>query len=309
MHRLLCFFVLVIPLLASISIADLSLYTSASPKSGLEQAAKAFISSWHVVFNEQLDYQPLIGTSSEKSLFYYTNIVSTAPDSFVFYSSPLLIDDDIEIFDSDYRDLIPVARVMLDYSAIVVRRHMYWFSFNDLLEAYQTNPDQVVFGGGSRVSGFDHIVSAWLLHQSKNNSHQQIYRPYPGGGAALSALRSGEIDVLTTSLSEALPYHRSQQVRILCTTAPHVIDNIPPCHPEVVLENWRGMFVMKDMPNDRLSTYQDNIQSVLTSSSWQILESKYGWVTAYLGGEEFAQYLSAQHSQLGAIKNSLGWAV
>lgn len=299
---------LLVPLCLIALISDLyatTLYSPSHVKSGVQLVGKELYTASTAINMETLSINHLPGSNGERALSYFIDLVSDDDDALLLHTSSLLLKNKNRIFEKSFQDLEPVARLMVDYSAIAVRTHMSWFTFDDLSDAYQANTSSVVFGGGSVINGIDHLISQWLLQQKDLDFKVQDYMPYRGGGEALAALRDGTIDALSTSLSEVLPYHRSGQVRILCTTAPHPIENIPVCVPGVKFENWRGLFAKKDSDLGKIQAYKALVGQIVSTASWLASEKQYGWVLAHLEGDDFKSALVDQYLQLISIKQSL----
>ena len=303
MLLLACLILQIINTLASAETIDL--YTPASTRSGLSMVSDELVYS--------LSSDPLLsvnrcdidGSSGERVLAYFLDLTENHSQRLLLHSAPMLLKDKRKFMDYTYHDLKPVARLMTDHSALVVRLNASWFTFSDLCRDFDKNALSIIFGGGSLKNNFDHLVINWLMYQGQYDHHKVDYIPFHGGGLAMSALLDDKIDVLSTSISEALPYHRSNQVRILCTTAPEVIEDIDPCMPGVVLENWRGVFTNGDSSEKTLSHYQQILENALSRDSWLETEKKYGWNLAYLSGEAFQDYLYDYEKMVHGMKETL----
>lgn len=299
---------LIAPLFLIVLITNLyatAVYSPAHIKSGMDLVTTALYGALTDMNVQPLLINHLPGSSGDRATSYFIDLVSDDDDALLLHSSSLLLKNKSRIFDKSFHDLEPVARLMVDYSVLAVRTHMSWFTFEDLCDAYQVNTSSVIFGGGSVINGMDHLISQWLLQQKDTNFEAQNYIPYRGGGEALAALRNGTIDVLSTSLSEVLPYHRSGQVRILCTTAPYPIENIPVCVPGAKFENWRGLFAKKDSDPGKIQAYKTLVRQIAETPSWLASEKQYGWVLAHLEGDDFKSVLVDQYLQFISIKQLL----
>jgi tripartite-type tricarboxylate transporter receptor subunit TctC len=79
--------------------------------------------------------------------------------------------------------------------------------------------------------------------------------PYSGGGAATTALISGEVSVSVISVASLIPHARSGRLKGLAVIAPKRIDALPEMptlaesgFPELTLGSWQAIFVSAPTP-------------------------------------------------------------
>lgn len=81
--------------------------------------------------------------------------------------------------------------------------------------------------GGSVRGSTDHFIVARAIQLAGGDPRKVVYIPYDGGGKALAGILTGETQVLSTGLSEAINMARAGKVRILAITAGHRLNDAP----------------------------------------------------------------------------------
>ena len=163
-------------------------------------------------------------------------------------STPILIRSLQKVFPHTFRDLTPVAAVIADYGVFATRPDSEFQRWEDVVAAFRANPRQLRVGGGSGRRSMDGLVAALAFKAAGGDPKALRYIPYDGGGKALAGLLSGETEILSTGLGEALEQYKAGQVRILAITAEKRSASVPdiPTLKELgydaIFVNWRGFF-------------------------------------------------------------------
>ena len=229
-------------------------------------------------------------------------------------STPIVIRSLQGVFPQSFRDLTPVAGVIGDYATLVVNTDSEVADFAGLMERYEADPASVAVGGGSVQGGMDHLVAALVMKSAGADPMAVKYIPYDTGGPAMAALLSGEIQALSTGLSEAIELARQGEVRILCVTAPERVDAAPdvPTCAEAGAEgsefvNWRGFFAAPGIGEETVQSYRDALAAMLETEEWAAVRDRNGWVEIHNSGADFTAFLEEQESQIGDLMRELGF--
>jgi len=169
-------------------------------------------------------------------------------------------------------------------------------------------------GGGSVQGGMAHIVAAMIMQQAGANPNDIKYIPYDTGGPAMAALLSGEIQALSTGLSEAVQLANQGEVRILCITAGERVDIAPdaPTCSEAGAEgaefvNWRGFFAAPGISDEQVNAYRDALGAMYETDAWEEVRERNGWVEIFHRGPDFVAFLERQEKQIGDLMRELGF--
>src|ERR1700754_4188808 len=98
-------------------------------------------------------------------------------------------------------DVTPVARLMSEYSVVVVPKDSPIKSLADLVAKLKQNPGGVSWGGGS-AGGTDHILAGSIAKAVGVDPKQVNYVAFSGGRAALAAIIGGQVTVGVGGYSE-----------------------------------------------------------------------------------------------------------
>ena len=125
-------------------------------------------------------------------------------------------------------------------------------------------------GPGSAV----HLALELFKLASKVNL---VHVPYKGGGPALGALVSGEVQVSATSMVPTIPHAKAGRVRMLAITISKrspVLPDIPTVAeavPGYEVIHWYGIWGPKGMPRDIVSRWNKEVAKVLQTEAAAIL--------------------------------------
>ena len=228
-------------------------------------------------------------------------------------STPIITRSLSKVFPQSFRDLVPVAGVIADYQAIVVRNDSPFTAWRDVVDMFLDDPSSVKIAGGSAVGSLDHISAALAFKEAGGNPKEVEYLAYDAGGDAMTALLSGEADLLSTGAGEALQLAEADQVRILIVTAPERLSSAPdvPTFVEqgfnMVFANWRGFFAAPGTPAERVDAYNGILSAMYESPEWETTRDRNGWIDLYTPHEEFLVFLEEQEVSIGALMKELGF--
>ena len=153
----------------------------------------------------------------------------------------------------------------------------------------------------------------WRLRRREGIPKTVRYIPYDGGGKALAGLLSGETEILSTGLGEALEQHQSGQIRILAITAEQrsaAIPDIPTLKElgyDATFVNWRGFFGPPGLSDAQVSTYVGVLKQMYETPAWENVRSRNGWEDLFKPGKEFSTFLEGQEKVIGELMRELGF--
>ena len=228
-------------------------------------------------------------------------------------STPIITRSLSKVFPQSFRDLVPVAGVIADYQAIVVRNDSPYNAWREVVDAFLADSSSVKIAGGSAVGSLDHISAALAFKEAGGDPTMVEYVAYDAGGDAMTALLSGEADLLSTGAGEALKLAEADQVRILIVTAPERLSSAPevPTFVEqgfdVVFANWRGFFAPPGTDAERIDAYNEIFAAMYDTPEWETTRSRNGWVNLYYPHEDFLIFLEEQEVAIGALMVELGF--
>lgn len=257
-------------------------------------------------------YENLSGGGGSRALSHLIETAGRQQNTLMISSSPIILRSLRKIYPQSYHDVIPVASVVVDYGAFVVRVDSPYEKWDDVIDDFSKNPRGVNVAGGSSRASMDHIVAALAFRKSGVNAKQLKYIPYNAGGHAMVGLLSGETQLLSTGLSEAIALADQGEVRILAMTAPERLERVPdvPTLAEqgvpAVFSNWRGFFAAPGTTDEQLRQFERLLSDLYETEEWETVRENRGWTNFFVAGEDFAAFLDSQEQEMSELLRELG---
>ena len=279
-----------------------------SPGSGYDASARATGAALTLAgLIEKASYENMPEGRGARAMAHLADTSAPQDGTLMVASMALLIQSLSSGTTTSIRDLTPVACLMGDYGALVVRVDSPFQSWAEVVAAYLADPGSVKVAGGSVRGGLDHMVASLAFEAAGSDIGAFRYVSYDGGSSALEGLLSGETAILSTGLSEILGPMRSGQVRILATTAADPLPEAPgiPTLTElgydVQIVNWRGFFGAPDLPPERVDAYEKLLWELVQTDVWEGVRRRNGWWDLYQGSADFVGLLDWQSQKLADI--------
>ena len=159
----------------------------------------------------------------------------------------------------------------------------------------------------------DHLVAAQAVKAAGLDGRRLRYIPYDAGGKAKAGLLSGEVNLLSTGLSEALEVANGGQARILAVTSADKLPDYPEIPTlkslgyDMEFVNWRGFFATPDLPADKLAEYTEKLRKLQQTPEWEAVRARNGWLNLFQEKEAFIKSLEQQEAQLRVVMKELGF--
>lgn len=213
----------------------------------------------------------------------------------------------------DHTDFTPVARLITDYSIVLVSANSEYQTINDLFDALKDNPGLSV-GGGSAPGSMDHISMAGLASAAGLDASSVNYIPFSGGGDAMTNLMGGHIEAVITGAGESVgQLGEGSQLRALGVSSEErlggALADVPTYQEQGVdytFDIWRGVMGTPDMPAEAVAYYEELFAEMLETDGWQQARDQLGWIDAYQDSEAFGVFLDEQKEQFSSVLSDLG---
>jgi tripartite-type tricarboxylate transporter receptor subunit TctC len=125
-------------------------------------------------------------------------------------------------YDAD-KDLIPVALNMTIPGAVIVNPALPVKTFSELVSYAKAHPGKINYSSVGQGS-FPHLSVEMLSQRSAIN---MVHVPYKGYSPAITAVLSGEADLLASDLPGALPFIQSGKLQVLAITGSRRVAMLP----------------------------------------------------------------------------------
>lgn len=196
------------------------------------------------------------------------------------------------------RDLVPVAMVARAPNTFIVHPSVPVSSLGELVEYARKNPGKVRYGSPG-IGSNPHLIGELFASRYKV---AMVHVPYKGGGAGITDVVSGQIEMLVTGIATAAGRVRGAQVRALAVTGgtrtplmPEVPTMAEAGVGEFVLGALFGVFVPQGTPGTVVDRLAREVPAVTQSADFRRRMVDIGQeVTEPLLGEAFGGYIRAE---------------
>ena len=197
-----------------------------------------------------------------------------------------------------WRDLVPVANVMLDDYLLLAHKDSPYKNASDLLAAARSKPPGTLTVGSSGPA--DDMAVA--VFQAATNTQFKIVR-FDGGGQVQNMLLGRHVDVGAGNPLEYLGQIQAGTLRplgVYRATRFQLMPDVPTMKEQgidtVPFQMWRGFAMPKDAPAEAQAYWQDAIRKVMATKAMRDYIDKNMATLHVLTGKEFAAFLEQQES-------------
>lgn len=253
---------------------------------------------------EQLNQQFLIDNRAGASGTLGAAIVAKSPPdgyTVMVYSATILANAHIYKrlpYDplKDFIGLTPVARMV---GMLVVHPSMPVRSTKELIALAKTRPGEIMYGTAG-PGAFQHLSTSLFANMAGLN---MIHVPYKGGAPATAAMASGEVHIMLTPASEAVPHLQSRRVRPIAVSSATRTTQFPdiPAIAETVkgyeFVSWMGTFVPAGTPKPIVDKLNAELKKAVADRD---VASKLSALTLdpmHMSVEEFARLLKSEYDK------------
>ncbi|OLS34331.1 tripartite tricarboxylate transporter substrate binding protein [Bacillus sp. MRMR6] len=214
-----------------------------------------------------------------------------------------------------YEDFTPVANVIADYGAFVVKADAKWDNLNELFEDMKMDPASVSVIGTSSPGSMDHMQFVKIAKAAGVDVTKIKYISDPDAGG-LTAVLNGSVDIYTTGVAETIEQVKAGKIKVLGITSDYrlegdVLSDFPTAKEQGIdatFVNWRGFFGPKNMAPAAVKYYEQKFKELNDSPAWDEIRKKYGWGELYMNSEEYSEFLKKETDAMEALLKELGLA-
>lgn len=164
------------------------------------------------------------------------------------------------------RDITPIGQISAGPLLVVVSPASPIRSIADLVAAAKSRPGQLTYASSGQGSAL-HLAAAQFARRA---GVQMVHVPYKGGGAALTDVMSGQVDVYFAATASALPHVEGGRLRALAVTTADRIPSLPEVptiaqsgFPGYDVTLWYGLIGPKGLPTDIVRRVNGEIATIL----------------------------------------------
>lgn len=196
------------------------------------------------------------------------------------------------------RDYTPITQVAFSSYILTVLPSFPARSLQDLIQIARTRPDQVMSYASTGYGTAPHIAAELLKRVAGIN---MTHVPYKGGGEAMIALMSGQLQMSFGAVSTARPHIRAGRLRALGVTSvkrllatPEVPTFAESGLPGFDVVGWFGVFAPAGLPPEITRKINEALARVLGSVEFRKQFSEQGVELTHSTPGEFTNYVKAE---------------
>jgi tripartite-type tricarboxylate transporter receptor subunit TctC len=207
------------------------------------------------------------------------------------------------------KDFSPVSQIVFVPLVLVAHPSLNVKTLPELIALAKSKPGQINYA--SIGNGTPHNLSMeWLKSLAGIN---MTHVPYKGVAPALTDLVAGQVDVMFSGTSSAMPYVKSGRLIPLAVSSAKRLDSFPDTPsvseaalPEFDFMTWYGSAVPAGTPKEITQRLSKEIAMALAQPDVKERLVSLGVVSAASSPEEFATFLRKETSSLGKLVKLTG---
>jgi len=195
------------------------------------------------------------------------------------------------------RDFAPVSQVTTGQYVIVVHPSLPVKSVKELIALARARPGQLNFASAG-TGNATHLAGELFRSLAHVNI---VHVPYKGSGPALTDLIGGQVQLMFSNLTSALPYMKTGRLRALAVTsearataAPGLPTVIEAGVPHYVVTSWFGIFVPAATTRDIVMRLNGEIAQAMRAADLRERLAAEGAEPVANTPEQFAAFVRAE---------------
>ena len=237
------------------------------------------------------------------------------PHTLSITSSTLLTNHINGIIPMTYTDFTPLAVLLTEHIAFVVRPDSPIRTGKDMIEALRKNPASLSIALGSAIGGTHHIATGLPLQSAGVDISKVKLVGFTSTGEAFTALMGGHVDIANGGTANAAPLVESGKLRVITVTSSKRMQGplaAAATWPELgykgVFDNWRGVIGAKGMTPAQIAYWESVFKRTTSSEEFLQYAARNQWENSYRGPAESRKFMEAQYGELKSVMTFLGLA-
>lgn len=214
-----------------------------------------------------------------------------------------------------YRDLTPLALLLVDYTVITVKVDSPIKGMRDLVDRMKSDPEAIAFGLVSR-GGPNHLAAAQAMRSAGIDPKKLKLVVFKTNAESMTSVIGGHIQAVVSSVSAAMPQVEAGQTRILAIAAPKrqtgKLANLPTMREQGIdatgISNWRGLLGAKGLSDAQVAFWSAALARVVETDEWKKQLETNNVASTFLPGREFGKWLAVEYEDTRAVMAELGLA-
>jgi tripartite-type tricarboxylate transporter receptor subunit TctC len=203
-----------------------------------------------------------------------------------------------------FRDFAPITLLATVPTVIVVHPSVPAKDLDELVRLAKAHPGKLNFGSGGFGTS-NHLGSELFKTLTKINI---VHVPYKGASIALTAMLSGEVDMVTSTVPSTIPLVNSGRIRALAVLAPERVAALPKVPtsaeagmPELVVISWYGLVAPAGVNPDIIEHLNAEVVKLMNAPETRTKLAHVELDAATSTPTEFAKFVRAEYEKWGRV--------
>jgi tripartite-type tricarboxylate transporter receptor subunit TctC len=203
-----------------------------------------------------------------------------------------------------FRDFAPITLLATVPNVMVVHPSIPAMTLKELVALAKAHPGKLNFGSGGLGSGSQ--LGSELFKTL--NKLQLVHVPYKGAALAMTAMMSGEVDMVTSTLPATIPLVNSGKIRALAVMAPQrapALAQVPTTAeegmPDLVVITWYGMLSPAGVKPEIIDRLNSEVIKVMNAPDTKAKLASVGLESATSTPAEFGKFIREEYERWGRV--------
>jgi len=240
----------------------------------------------------------------------WSYIAGAPPDGYkiAVITTELAIVPHLGVTKLTYQDLLPIARLNYDPSAITVKADSPFNTVEEFLDAAKKKPGAMNIGNAGNGSIW-HMAAA-ALEDKTGTKFGHV--PFQGANPAILALLGGHVDAVTVSPAEVYPHVSAGKLKTLAVMADQRVkgfENVPTLKErniDLTIGTWRGIAVAKNTSPEVLAVLRPAIAKAAAEPAFREKLDKQNLGFAYADEATFKNQIARENDYFKQMAQKLG---
>lgn len=229
------------------------------------------------------------------------------------FSPTMLTNQILGIGRLSYQDFTPLSILLREYPIVTVSTDSPITSGKELLERIRKDPTSLSFAFAASVGNHNHVIIGMIFKAAGADPRKAKVVIQKSGGAAMTAMLGGHIDVLVGAPANALPHVESGTARVIGISAPQRqagrLARLPTFREQgidAVFFSWRGFIGPKGLTPAQVAFWDQAFAKAVQGEDWKQDLEKNAWAEDFMASAETRKHLDSEHELLGRMLTDLG---
>jgi tripartite-type tricarboxylate transporter receptor subunit TctC len=203
-----------------------------------------------------------------------------------------------------FRDFVPITSLATVPNVMVVHPSVPAKSLQELIQLARAHPGKLNFGSGGLGSGSQLGSELFMAHANI----RMVHVPYKGAAIAMTAMLSGEVDMVVSTVPATIPHITAGRLRGIAVLGPERVPALPHVPttaeagmPEVVVITWYGLFAPAGVRREVIERLNSEVAKMMGEPDVKAKLTQVGLDPWTSTPEEFAKFVKTEFQKWGRV--------